>query len=71
MKKIILLILSVINISLSAQVITAVAPLKPGNIWVYSSSEVFQSSRLKFKVTDSVKIINGISFFMQFLPGEI
>jgi hypothetical protein len=49
--------------SLFAQVVTAVAPLKPGNKWVYYSRIIFSGERTTFEVTDSVKIINGIPFY--------
>lgn len=51
---------------ITAQVITAVAPLKAGNKWVYYSNVVFQGEIKKYEVLDSVKIINGISFFSIF-----
>ena len=69
MKLKILLFLFLSQVFISAQVITAVAPLKPGNKWLYSSSVVNQNSFLKFEVLDSVKVINNIPFFTV-LTGE-
>ena len=63
MKLKILLFLFLPQVFLSAQVITAVAPLKPGNKWLYSSRVLTQYSFLKFEVLDSVKVINNIPFF--------
>lgn len=68
MKKVILIILMLVlaHTYITAQVITAVAPLKAGNKWVYYSNVVFQGEIKKYEVLDSVKIINGISFFSIF-----
>lgn len=59
-KMFILLVLS--QIYITAQVITAVAPLNVGNKWVYNSSVVFQNRIVTYEVCDSIKIINGIQF---------
>ena len=69
MKLIILLFLFFSQVLISAQVVTAVAPLKPGNKWLYSSRVLTQYSFLKFEVLDSVKVINNIPFFAV-LTGE-
>ncbi len=69
MKLKILLFLFFSQVVISAQVITAVAPLKPGNKWLYSSRVLTQYSFLKFEVLDSVKVINNIPFFAV-LTGE-
>ncbi|HED38559.1 MAG TPA: T9SS type A sorting domain-containing protein [Ignavibacteria bacterium] len=69
MKLKILLFLFFSQVFISAQVVTAVAPLKPGNKWLYLSSVVYQYSFLKFEVLDSVKVINNIPFFAV-LAGE-
>ena len=63
MKLKILFFLFFAQVFISAQVVTAVAPLKPGNKWLYSSRVLTQYSFLKFEVLDSVKVINNISFF--------
>jgi len=65
----ILLFLFLSQVFISAQVVTAVAPLKPGNKWLYSSRVLTQYSFLKFEVLDSVKVINNIPFFAV-LTGE-
>lgn len=69
MKLKILLFLFLFQVFISAQVVTAVAPLKPGNKWLYLSSVLTQNSFLKFEVLDSVKVINNIPFFAV-LTGE-
>ena len=69
MKLKILLFLFFSQVLISAQVVTAVAPLKPGNKWLYLSSVLTQNSFLKFEVLDSVKVINNIPFFAV-LTGE-
>ena len=69
MKLKILLFLFLSQVFISAQVITLVAPLKPGNKWLYSSRVVIRYSFLKFEVLDSVKVINNIPFFAV-LTGE-
>ncbi|MBU2492657.1 MAG: T9SS type A sorting domain-containing protein [Bacteroidetes bacterium] len=63
MKITIVLIFFLINSFLNAQLITSVAPIEPGNKWFYNSTIFSQSSVLKIEVLDSIKIINGISFF--------
>lgn len=65
MKKVmlIILILVLVHTYLTAQVVTNVAPLKPGNKWIYYSYILFQRSIKKYEVKDSVKIINGIPFY--------
>ncbi len=63
MKLKILLFFFLSQVFLSAQIVTTVAPLKPGNKWLYLSSVVYQNSFLKFEVLDSVKVINNIPFF--------
>ena len=49
-----------------AQVVTAVAPLKPGNKWVYNLYLVGDYTRAyphQFEVTDSTKLIKNITFY--------
>jgi hypothetical protein len=71
MKKLMLLILVIVlmHTSLFAKVVTAVAPLKPGNKWVYYSEVLFSGERETYEVTDSVKIINGIPFYFVLRSG--
>ncbi|HAB52477.1 MAG: hypothetical protein A2315_13210 [Ignavibacteria bacterium RIFOXYB2_FULL_35_12] len=68
MKESILIILIIIlaQTHISAQVVTAVAPLKPGNKWIYYSKILFQRDIKKYEVTDTMKIINDIQFFLIF-----
>lgn len=63
MKITIVFIFFLISSFLNAQLITSVAPIEPGNKWFYNSTIFSQSSVLKIEVLDSIKIINGISFF--------
>lgn len=65
MKKSMVLILIIVfsHTNLNAQVVTNVAPLKPGNKWVYYSYVVFQGSIEKYEVGDTMKEMNGISFY--------
>ncbi len=60
---VIVLIIFLTQIYLTAQVVTNVAPLKPGNKWIYYSYVVFQGSIEKYEVIDSLKMINDIQFF--------
>lgn len=64
MKKLILMVI-LTNAYLAAQVVTAVAPLKPGNRWVYLSYVIDYShpETYQYLVTDSIKVINGILFY--------
>ncbi len=50
----------------TAQVVTAVAPLKPGNKWVYQSTiggDYSNSETYQYLITDSIKVINGMTFY--------
>src|SRR3989304_7073746 len=68
MKKVMLIILILVlaNTYITAQVVTAVAPLKPRNKWIYYSKVLFQTDIKKYEVTDSMKIINDIQFSLIF-----
>lgn len=51
----------------AAQVVTAVAPLKPGNKWVYQSTiagDYSNPETYQYLITDSIKVINGIPFYV-------
>ena len=65
MKKLtmIIQILVLAHTYLTAQVVTNVAPLKPGNKWIYYSKVLFQGKIKMYEVKDSVKIINSIPFY--------
>lgn len=65
MKKVMLLILVLVltHTYLFAQVVTAVAPLKPGNKWVYYSKILSSGEITTYEVLDSVKTIKGIQFY--------
>ena len=55
-----------ISSSLLAQVVTAPAPLKPGNRWIYNSylaGDYSRSYPFQFEVTDSIKVIDGVPFY--------
>ncbi len=58
---------SIIIIELTtAQIITGVAPLKPGNKWVYQSTiagDYSNPETYQYLITDSIKVINGIPFY--------
>jgi hypothetical protein len=58
---------SIIIIELAAaQIITGVAPLKPGNKWVYQSyiaGDYSNPETDQYLITDSIKVINGIPFY--------
>ncbi len=59
--------LSIIIIEFAtAQIITGVAPLKPGNKWVYQSTIAGNDSNPEtnlYLITDSIKVINEIPFY--------
>ena len=66
MKKLFLILIIFTNTYLTAQVVTAVAPLKPGNKWVYQeylAGDYAHSNTYQYLITDSIKVINGISFY--------
>ncbi len=67
MKKIICIMILFANFYATAQVGTAPAPLKPGNRWVYNEYLAGDYSKpypLQFEITDSIKVINGIPFYV-------
>ena len=66
MKKIFLILIMFTNTYLTAQVVTAVAPLKPGNRWIYVSyiaGDYAHPYTKQFVVTDSIKVINTFPFY--------